>query len=369
MITENTLMHWAERFVSGQMSAEEKLRLDHALHSDPLLKDRWKESLEILQLLAKSEERARVRRLIEGLDEVPSITRTEEKEPAIDLAVGPRSVPLFKYLKVAGVAAMLVIGSSLATNYWLKRESGRAEQKHYMELVRKVNTIEASQVKIIDSLNKAKEEVGKEQTEDDVLYGGTGFALTNDGYIATNYHVVKDANSIYVQTHTGDKLKAYIVAREPSSDIAILRLEDRKFRFGKTPLPYIIAKPAASLGQRVFTIGYPKDDIVYNEGYISCETGYEGDGKSYQLEMTANPGQSGSPVMDKYGTIVGLVTGKQSNTTGTTFAVHSNALVELVQSLPSSTTIHLPTYNKLSKMERTEQVNKIRDYIVSIKVN
>ncbi|WP_118950631.1 S1 family peptidase [Taibaiella helva] len=361
MITEHNISEWAERYLKQELSEAELAQMNRALDADPQLYRHWAQTLDILRTFDTHAQRKEIRNLIGSVAANPSEWRESvpETKPV-------RVIPFGKYLRTVSAAAALVLFSSLGTMFFLNKKDNKTDQNTYRELRREINNIKHSQSKIIDSLNKNKP---AETTEEEIaVYGGTGFALSNDGYIATNYHVVKDANAIYVQTRKGD-MRAYKVAWEPNADIAILKLEDKSYRFGKTPLPYNIAKPAAGLGQRVFTIGYPKDEVVYNEGYVSCENGYDGDTRSYQLEMTANPGQSGSPVLDKYGSVIGLITGKQSNTTGTTFAVHADALIELVQSLPKSTGLYLPEHNRMNKIDRTEQVKKMRDYVFSIKVN
>ncbi len=366
MLEERKINEWAEKYVSGRLTEGERIAMNTLFEQSPQYRPQFEQMVELLETLEGLSGRNEIRDLVKEVGRHPGEWSSYDKAQELT----PKVLPLRRYFKIAGAAAMLVLGSSLTTFLLINKKADKAEHRNYTELVRKVNTIQASQFKIMDSLKKVKLEESKDIAEASkiALYGGTGFALTNDGYIATNYHVVKDANDIYVQTADGKDLRAYIVAREPNADIAILKLEDKDYRFGKVPLPYNIARAASGLGQRVFTIGYPKDEIVYNEGYISCERGYEGDSLSYQLEMTANPGQSGSPVLDKYGAVVALVTGKQSNTTGTTYAVHSGALLELVHSLPSSANIRLPMNNRLNKLDRTEQVKKMRTYVVSIKV-
>lgn len=364
MITEYNINEWAERYLQHELSEEELAQMNRTLDADPDLYRQWMQTIDILRTFESAAERKEIRNMI----------RSVAAEQQADSFVEPKTVkviPFGKHLRTTAAAASLILVSSLGTMLLLNKKEDKVDRQQVTLLRRELEHIKDSQSKIIDSLNKNKVADGGEVAAENesALYGGTGFAISNDGYLATNYHVVKDANAIYVQTAKGDK-KAYIVAQEPNADIAIIKLEDKDYRFSnKGALPYNIAKPVSGLGQRVFTIGYPKDDVVYNEGYISCESGYNGDLHSYQLEMTANPGQSGSPVLDKYGSVIALITGKQSNTTGTTFAIHSDALIELVQSLPKSYSIRLPDNNKMNKMDRTEQVKKMRDFVFSIKVN
>jgi serine protease Do len=366
MISEHNINEWAERYLNKTLSEQELIQMNRELDADPGLYRQWKQTLDILRTFESGAERKEIRNLIQSVANAESEWNTNESVSEKEKST---VVPFRKYIRTTAAAAGLILFSSLTTMFFMNKKDSKVDQKTFTELKREINNIKNSQSKIIDSLNKNKggEPISIDE-EEIAAYGGTGFALTNDGYLATNYHVVKDAHSIYVQTRKGD-MKAYIVASDPSADIAIIKLEDKNYRFGKSPLPYNISKPVSGLGQRVFSIGYPKDEVVYNEGYISCENGYEGDQHSYQLEMTANPGQSGSPVLDKFGSVIGVVTGKQSNTTGTTFAVHSEALVNLVQSQPKSAGIRLPENNRLNKMERTEQVKKMRDYVFSVKVN
>ena len=90
-------------------------------------------------------------------------------------------------------------------------------------------------------------------------------------------------------------------------DLAILKIDDKDFKPVNT-LPYSIRKTQPDLGEELFTLGYPRDEIVYNMGYLSAKTGYKGDTTSCQLSLTANPGNSGAPVFNKNGEIIGIIT-------------------------------------------------------------
>jgi len=366
MISEQNINEWAERYLNSELNEREMKQLNEALEADEVLQFQWDRTIEILNVFQSDNERKNIRNLIRSVAANPAEWAVENTS---DNNKPSNTIPFRKYLRVGAAAASLVLCSSLLTYTLTSKNNSKVAQNQYQQLVRDIAHVKASQNKIIDSLNKQKaKDAASQQIDENALYGGTGFAISNDGYIATNYHVVDGANAIYIQTAKGDK-KAFIVAREPNSDIAILKIEDKDFKFSKSALPYSISKNASSIGQQVFTIGYPQDEIVYNQGYISCQKGYEGDTESYQLEMTANPGQSGSPVFDRAGNVIAVITGKQSNTSGTTYAVQTSALINLVQSLPKSQRIMLQTGTKAGKPERTEQVNKMKDFVFSIKVN
>ncbi|MFX5785492.1 hypothetical protein ABTE36_23650, partial [Acinetobacter baumannii] len=76
---------------------------------------------------------------------------------------------------------------------------------------------------------------------------------------------------------------------------AILLINDPEYVPVKN-IPYIIRKSNADLGEEIFTLGYPRNEVVYGMGYLSAKSGYNGDTLSYQIQMSVNPGNSGAPV-------------------------------------------------------------------------
>lgn len=365
MLSEQNIGEWAERHVNGQLKPEETQRLMQTLRANPELQEIWKEHIVLLGELQQAGDTLRFRKKLQAAQEA---WNHHEHEKVLQTPL-PIWRNLSRYWKPGIAAAILVLCSSLLT-FWLTSRSQSNPGDQYMLLRREIETIKHSQSKIIDSLQKGNTKNPETDLYEVATYGGTGFALNNDGYIATNYHVVKDANSIFIQTAAGENQKAYLVAFEPNSDVAILKVEDQQFTFASTPPPYNIGRSAFGLGQNVFSVGFPQENLVYNEGYISAEAGYDGDSTSYQLELTANPGQSGAPVLDQNGSIIALITGKKSNTSGTTYAIHAESILRLIKSLPAPHSIQIPVKSgKLKGLERPEQVALIRNYICAVKVN
>ncbi len=184
----------------------------------------------------------------------------------------------------------------------------------------------------------------------------------------SSYHVIAGADSVYIQNKDGEYYKADLVAFNEATDVVILKVEDSTFTFNKLDIPYTIAKSKKRLGSRVFTLGFPQDEIVYNEGYISAKNGYGGDSTQYRLDIPAGPGQSGAPVADASGNIIGIITGKETESEGTTYAVASEAILELLSTLPKENRIRISTTNRLGRMSRENQIEKLEYYTCGIKV-
>ena len=204
-----------------------------------------------------------------------------------------------------------------------------------------------------------------------VISGGTGFLIDTKGYIATNAHVLKGSDAIVVNNN-GDEFKATIVHIDKQNDFALLKIEDADYTSLKV-LPYAIGKTSADLGEEIFTLGYPRDDnsITYTQGYLSSKNGFKGDTASYQIQMNSNPGNSGGPVLNKKGEVIGILSSRQVQADGVTFAIKSKNIYQLIDDLKKDDTslvkIKMPITTTLRGKEREVQVKKIEECVFSIK--
>ena len=144
---------------------------------------------------------------------------------------------------------------------------------------------------------------------------GSGFVITEDGYILTNYHVIDGANSIKVTFDNGKEYTATYVGGEEKSDIAVIKVDAT----GLTPV--VIGKSSDMLvGEQVTTIGNPLGELTFSEstGIISAldRSITMSDGRQMnmiQTDCAINSGNSGGPLFNSHGEVIGIVSAKYSS--------------------------------------------------------
>jgi S1-C subfamily serine protease len=137
---------------------------------------------------------------------------------------------------------------------------------------------------------------------------GTGWP-TVDGYVITSNHVIAGCSEVVVISRLGEELPARLALRDQVKDIAILEVEDAQ----KLPPALPLAKKKARLGTAVFTIGFPRVNYMGRSpklftGVISSVNGLYDDPASYHTTVPIQPGNSGGPLLNMNGEVVGLVT-------------------------------------------------------------
>ncbi len=149
---------------------------------------------------------------------------------------------------------------------------------------------------------------------------GSGFVLSQDGYIATNYHVIESAAkdesvTIQVSFADGKKYDAKLIGGEKDNDVAVLKIEAS----GLTPATLGDSSKLV-VGESVYAIGNPLGELTYSltDGLVSAldrliTTGENGDTTTLNVLQTncaINPGNSGGPLFDSYGNVIGITTAK-----------------------------------------------------------
>jgi S1-C subfamily serine protease len=130
---------------------------------------------------------------------------------------------------------------------------------------------------------------------------GTGFSVSNDGLILTNYHVVDHCKQVMVRGGGSASVQAY----DDMNDLALLRIETKitKVTFRTTPV---------GLGETVFALGFPYPGILgqglnVTDGLVSALSGIQNDTRYLQITAPVQPGNSGGPLVDTNGLVVGVV--------------------------------------------------------------
>jgi serine protease Do len=147
--------------------------------------------------------------------------------------------------------------------------------------------------------------------------------------------------------------------------------EDSSFlRENRTALRFRIC--AVGSRRARFTLGFPREEIVYGEGYLSSQTGYRGDSTAYQVAISVNPGNSGGPLLDEKGNVIGIISGKQTSSEGATFAIKTDYLFRAISSIPTDSlknnSIRMSRKNVLAKLARKDQIKKIQESVYMVKV-
>ena len=338
---EKNIWEWSELYASNELSSDELIYLNNRLQNDEAFKIAFDDQVAFianLQAMHKQDAFAAQLKVISS----KKANNTKKLSKIVHLSINQ--------WKVAAMAASVALLTSLLTLFVVKQEK---PSKQYSMLRREIETIKKSQRQLFNTLQS------NDQSDlQPGSYTGTAFAISKEGYFITNYHVTEGADSLYLQTQSGNYQKAIVVAYDKASDLALLKVL-KASKLG-VDVPYAFAKSKINIGSAIFTLGFPNEEIVYKEGYISGKNGFEGDTMQYRLEMMAEPGQSGSPIIDSKGTTIGIIAGKDTELDGTTYAVSSSALMRLIASLPSEVHVNLPKINKLKKLSREEQIKKIQ---------
>ena len=174
---------------------------------------------------------------------------------------------------------------------------------------------------------------------------GTGFFVTTDGYLLTNYHVVDKAYRIVVKVQQ-ETYEARLIKNDSINDVALLKVS------GTFKALSVASSRTVRLGDPIFTIGYPNPDIQGIEakltrGEINSLAGMQDDPRYFQISAPLQPGNSGGPLVNQDGNVVGVVTArlddlKALKSTGSlpqnvNYAVKSSFAVAFLETVPDVT--------------------------------
>lgn len=219
---------------------------------------------------------------------------------------------------------------------------------------------------------------------------GSGFAISENGYVITNYHVVyinnfegKRVNRLgdkfeIVQKLNGEAIiyNAKIVSADELNDLVVLKIDDEKFK-SFPQLPYKIIYKTIDKGSDVFTLGYPRYDIQgpetkVSKGNVTAQSGYRGDVGHYTISAPIDHGSSGGPLFDSEGNVIGVTDSgisiedsKYSSSvpalsSSQFYAIKSSKILPMLDVLSD---VNFPEINSIANLPFTKKVKLLEKYV------
>jgi serine protease Do len=354
-----------ERYLKGEMDPEEKQAFEEMRRNHPELDQTV---VEYHYFMEEIDRYGEVRRFKSNLYDTHHTLQETGEIRELQLRSSTRIINMWnKYRRVVAVAASIAGITALFISGMLSLFSPKTPFRDIEELRRKVSNLEKQSSNQRTEINKFRNKIDPGA---DIRYGGTSFLIDAKGYLVTSAHVLKGAKQVFVQSNEGNDLLAEILVQDSRSDIAILKINDEDFKSPRQ-LPYGISKNQTELSEQVYTLGYPRDEIVYNEGYLSAKTGLDGDTMSCQITISANPGNSGGPILNKNGDIIGILNARQASANGVVFATNSKNIFQIVEKwnkLDKHPDIKIRSNSLMKGTTRGMQVKKVQEHVYMVKV-
>ncbi|MEJ7739135.1 MAG: trypsin-like peptidase domain-containing protein [Chitinophagaceae bacterium] len=361
---EMQLIEAVERYLRGEMTQDERARFEQLRRDNAEIDQKVVEHSILFNRLAHFGER---RNFVSALHDIH--VRLLDEGEIKDGAPRAKLVDLFKkYSRVTAVAACIGGFTALAIYGLVSYLTPKANTAYVEQLSRKVDKVIQNQQALSKQITYT-ENAPKIPTDAKVKSGGTSFMIDARGYLVTNAHVISDQANVVVQNSRGQEFKARIIKIDRLKDLAILKIEDADFKSASS-LPYGFKNSGADLGEEIFTMGFPRDEIVYGEGYMSAKTGFNGDTLACQIAVAANPGNSGGPVINKNGEIVGILSTRQIQAEGVVFAIKAQNIFNIIDELKQDTSyqsLKLMANSTIKTLDRVQQIKKIEDCVFMVK--
>ena len=358
-----------ERYIRGEMNPDERLHFENLRKTNGEIDQLVVEHTLFLQQMNRFGE---WKNFQASLQEIHTDLAEQGKINSERLKGKARVVYLWnKYKRVAAIAASIAGVTALSISSLVWSISPKTDIKKLQDLSRDLQAVKIEQRTQKNVVNTLKNQITVEPAIP-FKSGGTGFLIDSRGYLVTNAHVVKNAKNIGVQNKSGQNFHAIVVYEDVEKDLAILKIEDESYR-PLPAIPYSISRSSADLATPIFTLGYPRDEIVYGEGYLSAKTGFNGDTLSCQVSIPANPGNSGGPVLNSDGEIIGILSTRETAAEGVVFALQAKHIFKALSELKKDTSfnrVKVPTSkSSLAGLDRSQQVKRVEDFVFMVKVN
>ena len=361
------ILEAVERYIRGEMNPDERLYFENLRKTNIEVDQLVVEHTLFLQQMNRFGEWQKFRSTLHDVH----TDLSEKGSIHADKLKGKSKVVFLwnKYKRVAGIAASIAGITAIATSVLVWAFSPKAPTAaEYQQLSRDVKeTKQKTRILENDLANVKKTKADAPVISYKTI--GTGFFIDPKGLMITNAHVVKNSRNISVFNAKGVRFNAIVVKLDVNRDVAFIKIDDDQFK-PFTSLPYGIRKTSADVAESIFTLGFPRDEIVYGEGYLSAKTGYNGDTLSCQISIAANPGNSGGPVFNNNGEVIGILSGKETASEAAVFAVQSKYIFRALEELkknPLYQNVKMPAKSMVAGMDKVQQVKKIQEYVFMVK--
>lgn len=366
---EVKLMDAVERYIRGEMNPDERLYFENLRKTSPEVDQLVVEHTLFLQQMNRFGEWKKFRTL---LHDVHTDLAEQGRIQSARLKGRAKVVYLWKRSrKVVAIAAVIAGVTTLGITALVNTFSPKVDKARITQLDREIDQIKHKQNQQGREVNNLKSQMNDNAPAISFRAGGTGFLVDAKGYLVTNAHIIRNSRNIQVSNSRGDSYRAVVVRLIPAKDIAILKIDDPAYK-AMNALPYAIRKGGIEVAEPVFTLGFPGNQIVYTEGYLSARTGLDGDTLNCQLGIDANRGNSGGPVFNKDGEIIGVISSRENDSEGIAFAVQSryvlSALEDLKKEEPAAG-LRIPSRSSLRGLSKQQQVKKIQEFIFMVRAD
>jgi S1-C subfamily serine protease len=367
---ENQFLELAEKYLKGEMTAEEAMHFEQLRSTNPELDQLVVSHALFLQSLGHYGE---VRELKHQLHDIHQKLSDEGRIKSLELTSSAKVVNFWKrYRRTITIAASIAGITALCVNIMTWVIAPKTNDRRVQELVKTVDAIRNKQNQQDKKINHIANAT-KLPSDKSITGIGSAFIIDVKGFLVTNAHVVRNAKGAIVTNHEGAEFKANIVFTDDVRDIAILKIDDKDFDQVKHKMiPYGFRKQSSDIAESIFTIGYPDNKFVYGEGYLSSLTGHDGDTINCQVAVAANPGNSGGPVFNKNGEVIGMLSAREIQSEGVVYAIRTKyilqAIQELKESQPEFSNLKTSLTSSVRGTDKVQQVKRFRDYVYMLKV-
>jgi len=351
-----------DRYLNGEMTKQERADFEVLRAENAEINEQVTEHKHFTNLIKQYGERLELERRLDAIHNEIDVEALEDQfriHPSFIVRLWRNH---HSKISVAGSIAIFAVLCTLFFTGYLGSRDPR-----FGELSREIKNVKSTTDQLKSNFNKLNAQNGRVNFG---KFGGTGFAISSNGYIVTDFHVIQGNDTVFVQSASGASYKAAVIYSDPTTDVAVLKIKDTSFK-SLGIIPYALKKSETDIGENVFTVGYPRDAMVFSPGFLTASSGINGDTTQYQISTPVNFGNSGGPLLDNKGNLIGIIKAKDLHVEGAAFAVKSNYLLKAIQDMPDSLKVNLNmnSRNGLASLNRVQQIKKMQNYIFMIRVN